>query len=139
MEFQLKKSLIIIILLSLGVTIGSPYFFNAYVHEKPLNLERPLTYGGPFPFFEQNIDYPIAESDYPLDIAFTSYFDENLQFKIGSFFFSFISFFLLFYSIYAIIQHYTNRRQERVSEEMERKREEIAIAKNKSLSPFSKE
>jgi len=138
-EFQLKKSFIIILLLSLGVTISSPYIFSAYVHEKPMNLERPVYFGGPFPFFEQEIEYPLAESDYPLDIPFTSYFDENLQFKLGSFFFSFISYFLLFYSIYAIIMHYTNRRQERVSEEMERRREDMAIARNKGLSPFSKE
>lgn len=135
----MKKSLIIILLLSLGVTIGSPYFFSAYVHEKPLNIERPITFGGPFPFFEQEIEYPKAKSDYPLEIAFPSYFDDNLQFKLGSFFFSFISFFLLFYSVYAIIMHYTNRRHDRVSEEMERKREDMAIAKNKGLSPFSKE
>lgn len=135
----MKKSFIIIILLSLGVTLGSPYFFDAYVHEKPVNLERPLYFGGPFPFFEQTIDYPENESTYPLSIKFTSYFDSELHFNVISFALSFISFFLLFYSIYGIVMHYTNRRQLRVEEEMMRKREEIAIAKNKGLSPFKKE
>lgn len=135
----MKKSIIIIILLSLGVTFSSPYFFDAYVHEKPLNLERPIYFGGPFPFFEQVIDYPMDKKDYPLTIEFTSYFNSPLDFNIVSFVLSFISFFLLFYSIYGIVIHYTNRRQERVEEEMQRKSEEIAIAKNKGLSPFQKE
>lgn len=103
---MIKKRMIAIGILSLGITLMSPFIFYSYFEEQPESLKQDITFGGPFPFAEQSINLPTEEGSYPIEVKFESPFDKETKYKVTPFLFSFISFFLFLFTFYTIISRF---------------------------------
>ncbi len=107
----------IIGIIALAFSIISPFIFNAYIEEKPDELEKTLIFGGPFPFAEQTLTLPEDKNSYPAIIDFESPMDEKTAIKWIPLLLTFMSYFLLFFSIYSIIARFINGRPTRKEKE----------------------
>lgn len=110
------KKFIIITVLSLLISLATPFIFKNYVEYKPEQLEQPFRFGGPIPFAEQQKLLPASLNAYPLEVSFESPVETKTIFHPVSFIFSFLVFFLLILSIFTVLKSYfgkipTKRRQ----------------------------
>jgi len=103
---MLKKRIVTILILSLAITILSPFFFYSYFEEKPTDLNQNIIFGGPFPFAEQTINLPNEKESYPIEIKFESPFEKDTIFKVTPFLFSLFSYFLFLFAFYTIIRRF---------------------------------
>jgi ABC-type multidrug transport system fused ATPase/permease subunit len=116
LEFYFLKKYIVITIISLLISLATPFIFKNYVEHKPEQIEQSFRFGGPVPFAEQQKLLPASTNAYPLDISFESPFQTKTIFHPVSFIFSFLVFFLLVLSIFTILKSYfgkipTKRRQ----------------------------
>lgn len=102
----LKKRTLIISIISLLVTLTSPYLFKGYFEKKPYSLTQSVHFGGPIPFVNQEVILPGKESLYPLEVDFQSPFEEKTHINLISFFFSFLIFFSIFFSLYHLLIYF---------------------------------
>lgn len=100
---MLKKRFLYTLIISLVITLLSPYYFSSYFEKKPDNLEQNVSFGGPFPYLSQNVNLPASEQSYPLEIDFSSPFEKDTDIKLVMFILSLSAFFALFFSFYTII------------------------------------
>ncbi|MBP2239968.1 Na+(H+)/acetate symporter ActP [Cytobacillus eiseniae] len=114
---MLKKQIIIIGIISLIITILSPFYFVSYIEALPDSLNQKLAFGGPFPFAEQTFTLPDEENQYPLEVHFESPFEKETKYKITPFIFSYICLFLFFFALYTIIARFFTRKPVREPEE----------------------
>ncbi|WP_313801463.1 hypothetical protein [Cytobacillus sp.] len=105
---MLKQRLIIIGILSFGITLLSPFIFYSYFETQPKILIQQLSFGGPFPFAQQTVTLPNGEDLYPLEVKFESPFEKKTALNITPFFFSFVCFFLFIFALYSIIARFFN-------------------------------
>lgn len=106
----MKKSIIVIILLSLAFTLVSPFVFNAYVDAKPSELPYKAVFGAPFPYIEQVKELPDDTGSYPFIAEFDLSLDHETDFNIIPFVLSMLCFFLLFFSIYSLLSRFMDRK-----------------------------
>lgn len=106
---MLKKRMIFIGILSLIITLMSPYIFFSYFEEKPEILKQNISFGGPFPYAMQMISLPDDDDLYPMEVKFESPFDKETTFKILPFFFSFSFFFLFLFAFYSIVSRFIRK------------------------------
>lgn len=105
----MKKSIIVIILLSLAFTLVSPFVFNAYVDAKPAELPYKAVFGAPFPYIEQVKELPEDPDFFPVIVEFDFSLDHT-GFNIIPFALSMLCFFLLFFSIFTLISRFMDRK-----------------------------
>jgi multisubunit Na+/H+ antiporter MnhB subunit len=103
---MIKKRFIIIGIISLLITLSSPYLFKGYFEKKPHQLTQNVHFGGPIPFVNQEVVLPGKESSYPLEVDFQSPFEEKTHINLISFFFSLIIFFTILFSLYSLIIYF---------------------------------
>lgn len=108
----MKKSIIVIVLLSLAFTLVSPFVFNAYVDSKPAELPYKAVFGAPFPYIEQIKELPEDPDSFPVIVEFDFTFDHT-DFNIIPFVLSMLCFFLLFFSIYTLFSRFLDRKPEK--------------------------
>lgn len=101
---MLKKRIIYVGVLSLAITLLSPFIFHAYFEEKPMETEQTITFGGPFPFAEQIGDLPDDVKSYPTEVKFESPFDKETNYKVTPLLFSFLGYFLFLFALYSILR-----------------------------------
>jgi len=106
---MLRRRIIIIGILSLGLTFLSPFVFLSYFESQPKILNQQLTFGGPFPFAEQMATLPADEQLYPLEVKFESPFEKETNFKMLSFILSFIFFYLFLFALYSIFARFIRK------------------------------
>ncbi|SFA76422.1 MULTISPECIES: hypothetical protein [unclassified Bacillus (in: firmicutes)] len=100
---MIKKRFFYTLIISLVITLLSPYYFSSYFEKKPDTLEQNVNFGGPFPFLNQKVDLPSNEQSYPLEINFSSPIKKDTDVKPFMFLLSLSTFFALFFSFYTII------------------------------------
>lgn len=103
---MLKTRMIIIGVLSLCITLLSPFIFNSYFEQQPEDLSQHLTFGGPIPFAEQKVILPSEEDQYPLEVKFESPFEKETKYKITPLLLSFVCFFLFLFAFYSIVARF---------------------------------
>ncbi|MDQ0272437.1 hypothetical protein [Cytobacillus purgationiresistens] len=113
----MKNRVIIISLIALAFTVVSPFIFNAYIEDKPEELEQSLVFGGPFPFAEQSLKVPESPFSYPAIIEFESPLDESTTIKWIPMLLTFTCFFLLFFSFYSIVARFITGKPKKTEEE----------------------
>jgi len=101
--------IIFIGIISLGVTIFSPFIFYSYYETQPKLLEQKVLFGGPLPFAEQQITLPADDNKYPLEVKFTSPFEKQTTFKAIPLLISFVCYFLFLFALYSIIARFFHR------------------------------
>ncbi len=116
LEFSFLKKYIVITIISLLISLATPFIFKNYVEHKPEELEQSFRFGGPIPFAEQQKLLPASSNAYPLEVSFESPVQTKTIFHPISFIFSFLVFFLLILSIFTVLKSYfgkipTKRRQ----------------------------
>lgn len=107
---MLKQRIIIIGILSFGITLISPFIFYSYIETQPKIFVKQLSFGGPFPFAQQTVTLPSEENFYPLEVKFESPLEKKTKFNITPFFFSFVCFFLFIFALFSIIARFFNRK-----------------------------
>lgn len=107
----MKKRMITIGILSLVITLMSPFIFYSYFEEQPETLKQKITFGGPVPFAEQSFNLPVQKDSYPLEIKFESPFDNETKYKLIPFLFSYICYFLFLFALYTIISRFFSGKQ----------------------------
>ncbi|QED47380.1 hypothetical protein [Cytobacillus dafuensis] len=103
---MLRKKLLIFGIISLAITIMSPFMFYSYIEKKPNSLQQNITFGGPFPFAEQMVTLPADKKLYPLEVKFESPFEKQTKYKATPFLFSFICFYLFLFALYSIVTRF---------------------------------
>ncbi len=101
---MLTKRIIFIGVVSLAITLISPFFFHSYFEEKPEVVKQAITFGGPFPFAEQMVLLPSQTDSYPTEVKFESPFEKETKYKITPLLFSFLGYFLFLFALYSIIR-----------------------------------
>lgn len=108
---KMKKRIITIGILSLVITLLSPFIFYSYFEEQPETLTQKITFGGPVPFVEQSINLPDQKKSYPLEVKFESPSDNETKYKFSPFLFSYICYFLFLFAFYTIISRFFSGKQ----------------------------
>ncbi|NHM29632.1 hypothetical protein [Neobacillus terrae] len=98
-----KGKFIIVFIISLGLTIASPYYFKSYFEKKPTDLNQTVHFGGPIPFVGQTVVLPDVDKQYPLEVKFQSPIKKKTDFSFVPFIISFIILFALLFSLISII------------------------------------
>ncbi|WNS77016.1 hypothetical protein RRV45_08540 [Bacillus sp. DTU_2020_1000418_1_SI_GHA_SEK_038] len=110
---MLRNKLLFFGVVALAITLSSPFIFYSYFEERPAQLNQSISFGGPFPFAEQQVTLPEAKNEYPLEVKFVSPIEKETNFKVTPFLFTFICFFLFTFSLYTIISNFFNGRQKK--------------------------
>ncbi|WP_312096864.1 hypothetical protein [Niallia sp.] len=104
------KKYIVITVISLLISLATPFIFKNYVEHKPERLEQAFRFGGPIPFAEQQKLLPASTNAYPLEVSFVSPFQTKTILHPVSLFFSFLVFFLLILSIFTVLNSYFGKK-----------------------------
>lgn len=103
------KKILIIGVLSLAISLLSPFIFKHYLEKKPAVIEETMTFGGPIPFAEQHVSLPEELNDYPTEISFQSPFNQATSIQWLPLGFTFICYFLLIISLYTVLSKYLTK------------------------------
>jgi hypothetical protein len=101
-----KKRIIIICVISMFVTLASPYIFTSYFEKKPESLKQTVHFGGPLPFIHQQAVLNENDKAYPLEVDFQSPFKQKTNFLLWPFLISFTIFFAILFSLYTIFSRF---------------------------------
>jgi hypothetical protein len=104
------KKYIVIMIISLLISLVSPFIFKNYVAQKPEQLEQAFHFGGPIPFAEQKKLLPTSVEAYPLEITFESPVQSKTIFHPIPFIFSFLVFFLLILAISTVFSSFFGKK-----------------------------
>ncbi|MCF2647617.1 MULTISPECIES: hypothetical protein [Bacillaceae] len=100
------KKYLIMTIISLLISLATPFLFKNYIVQKPTQLTQSFRFGGPIPFAEQQKLLPASSNAYPLEVSFESPMQTKTIFHPVSFMFSFLMFFLLILSIFTVLKSY---------------------------------
>ncbi|GKU82337.1 hypothetical protein [Niallia sp. NCCP-28] len=103
------KRVIAVSVLSLILSVCSPFMFKQYIEKKPHEQTRALIFGGPIPFAEQKVELPTKEEAYPVVISFQSPLEKDTIFHPLPLFFTFFCFFLLLFAVFTLFSSYIKK------------------------------
>lgn len=110
---MLRNKLLFFGAVALAISLSSPFIFYSYFEQRPNELNQRISFGGPFPFAEQEVTLPEANNEYPLEVKFVSPLEKETNLKIIPFLLTFICFFLFIFALYTIISNFINGRQKK--------------------------
>ncbi|MCE4048447.1 MULTISPECIES: hypothetical protein [Bacillaceae] len=103
------KRVIIVAIISLIVSLSSPFIFHNYLEKKPLEQKETLVFGGPIPFAEQKVQLPEEENAYPAEFTFQSPLETETKLQPFPLVFTFICYFLLIFSVYTVVASFSTK------------------------------
>jgi len=119
------KRVIYVLIISIIVSLCSPFVFHNYLEKKPLEQKDTLTFGGPIPFAEQKVQLPEKENEYPAEFSFKSPLETETKFHIIPFLFTLLCYFLLIFSVYTVVASYSKKAIDRNGRKKGKKDDEL--------------
>lgn len=115
------KRIIIVGIISLIISLSSPFIFHNYLEKKPLEEKETMVFGGPIPFAEQKVQIPEEEYAYPAEFTFQSPLETETKIQTFPFVFTFICYFLLIFSVYTVVASYSKKAVNKTGRKKEQK------------------